>query len=235
MKKISPKAFNCSRRKRASKIIKFVIFHYTGMQSEIDSLNRLTDPKSKVSAHYLINRKGKVFRLVNENYEAWHAGKSMWKNHVNLNKNSIGIELVNIGHEFGYQNFPKKQILSLINLCRRIKKKYKIKKENFLGHSDIAPLRKQDPGEKFPWEKLSKYGIGQWFEKKRIKSISMNKIDKKIFFKNIFKLGYRYFDLSIRKPNDRLIIQAFQRRFNSKKINGKIDKKTFKISNFLSR
>ena len=123
MKKISPKAFNCSRRKRASKIIKFVIFHYTGMQSEIDSLNRLTDPKSKVSAHYLINRKGKVFRLVNENYEAWHAGKSMWKNHVNLNKNSIGIELVNKGHEFGYQNFPKKQILSLINLCRRIKKK----------------------------------------------------------------------------------------------------------------
>ena len=94
---------------------------------------------------------------------AWHAGKSRWKNYKNLNKNSIGIELDNKGHEFGYEKFPQSQIKSVISLCRNIKKKYSIKKENFLGHSDIAPLRKLDPGEKFPWKKLSLNSIGRWF------------------------------------------------------------------------
>ena len=131
------------------------------MQSEIESIKRLKNPKHKVSSHYLINRKGKVIQMVKDKNIAWHAGKSGWKKFKNLNRNSIGIELVNKGHRFGYQNFSKKQIKSLIKLCMNLKRKYSIKKENFLGHSDIAPLRKIDPGERFPWKKLSKYNLGK--------------------------------------------------------------------------
>ena len=140
---------NFSQKRRQLKDIKFIIIHYTGMQSEIESLNRLKDEKSKVSAHYFINRGGKITQLVKDNKIAWHAGKSKWKNFKNLNKHSIGIELVNKGEEYGYQNYTKIQIKSLIKLCRKLKK-YLINKENFLGHSDIAPLRKTDPGKKFP-------------------------------------------------------------------------------------
>ena len=141
------------------------------MQSEIESIKRLKSKKSKVSCHYLINRKGKLTQIVKDLNIAWHAGKSKWKNFKNLNKNSIGIELVNKGHKFGYQKFTNFQIKSLIKLCKKLKKKYKIKKENFFGHSDIAPLRKIDPGEKFPWKKLSKYNLGNWYQKKNIKKI----------------------------------------------------------------
>ena len=151
---------NYSKKPRPKKNIQLVIIHYTGMQSEIESLKRLMDPKYKVSSHYFINRKGQIIQMVKEQNIAWHAGKSKWKKFNNLNKYSIGIELVNKGHQFGYQNFSQKQISSLIKLCKKLKKKYAIKKENFLGHSDIAPLRKTDPGEKFPWKKLGRFNIG---------------------------------------------------------------------------
>ena len=163
--KITPNySSNHSKNPRSKNTIKFVIIHYTGMQSEIESIERLKNPNTKVSCHYLINRNGLVTQLVKDKFTAWHAGKSKWKKFNNLNNRSIGIELVNKGHEFGYQNFSKKQIKSLINLCLKLKKKYSIKKENFLGHSDIAPLRKSDPGEKFPWKKLSIFNIGQWYK-----------------------------------------------------------------------
>ena len=113
---------NFSSKKRNSKDIKFVIIHYTGMQSAIESLKRLKNPKSKVSCHYLINRKGKIIQMVKDNRVAWHAGKSKWKNFVNLNRNSLGIELENKGHQYGYQNFSNLQIMSLINLCKKLKK-----------------------------------------------------------------------------------------------------------------
>ena len=122
--------------------------------------------QSQVSCHYIINRNGEVIQLVKDKNIAWHAGKSKWKKFINLNNKSIGIELVNKGHKFGYQNFSKKQIKSLLKLCKILKNKYKIKKENFLGHSDIAPLRKIDPGEKFPWKKLSIHNFGKWYKKK---------------------------------------------------------------------
>ena len=122
---------NYSKKKRSLKDIKFIIIHYTGMQSEIESINRLKNLKSKVSCHYLINRKGKVIRMVDDKYIAWHAGKSRWKNFVNLNKNSLGIELVNKGHQFGYQNFTNQQIKSLISLCKILKKRFAIKKKIF--------------------------------------------------------------------------------------------------------
>ena len=156
MKIINYYSPNFEKKKRSLNLIKFIIIHYTGMQSERESIKRLCNPKIKVSSHFLINKNGKIFRLVDDNRIAWHAGISYWGKYKNLNKNSIGIELVNKGHQFGYTNFSKKQISSLILICRKLIKKYKIKQRNIVGHSDIAPLRKNDPGEKFPWKQLSK-------------------------------------------------------------------------------
>ena len=224
---------NYSRNTRPKKTIKFVIIHYTGMQSEIESINRLINKNSKVSCHYLINRKGTIIQMVKENKIAWHAGVSKWKNIKNLNKNSIGIELINKGHFFGYENYSNLQINSLIKLCSKLKKKYKIHKENFLGHSDIAPYRKIDPGEKFPWKKLSNYKLGKWYNLKKDEVSSDDK--KKLFFKNLYKIGYRYFKIDKRLKSDKLIIKAFQRRYNPKKITGYIDLKTLKISQFLAK
>ena len=120
---------NYDRKKRALNSVQILVFHYTGMQSERESIKRLCNPNSKVSSHYLINRRGKIFSLVQNRYVAWHAGKSCWGRHKNLNKNSICIELVNKGHQFGYTSFKKKQISSLVNLCKKLIKKYKIKKK----------------------------------------------------------------------------------------------------------
>ena len=224
---------NHSKKSRFKKNIKFVIIHYTGMQSEIESINRLKDPKFKVSCHYLINRRGDIIQLVKDKYIAWHAGKSKWKKFINLNSSSIGIELTNKGHQFGYENFNNKQINSLIRLCKNLKKKYNLKKENFLGHSDIAPLRKNDPGEKFPWKKLSIHNLGNWYSMKKYKfKNNSDALIKTLFFKNLYKLGYRYFDPKKRNVKDKKVIKAFQHYLNN--VNGKIDKKTFKISHFLT-
>ena len=235
MKKKIDLSPNFSNKTRLKKHIIFVIIHYTGMQSEIESLKRLKNSKSKVSAHYLINRRGFITQMVKDEKIAWHAGKSKWKNFTNLNKNSIGIELVNKGHKFGYQNFTNIQIRNLLKLCKHLKKKYRIKKENFLGHSDIAPLRKKDPGEKFPWKMMSKHNFGTWYqkEKKKIHYLDKKKMEN-IFFENIFKIGYRYFSVKKRHKNDRHIIKIFQQRYLPKKITGKIERKTLKISSLLA-
>ena len=225
---------NFSSKSRHRKDIKFVIIHYTGMQSEIESINRLKNPKFKVSCHYLINRKGKIIQMVKDKNIAWHAGKSRWKKFLNLNKNSIGIELVNKGHKYGYQNYQKRQIKSLIRLCKLLQKKYFIKKENFLGHSDISPHRKIDPGEKFPWKEFSSHSLGKWY----IEDIyhfrnSVKKIDT-AFFKNLKKLGYRYFSVLKRNAKDKWVIRSFQQHYLPDNVTGKIDEKTFKISHFLT-
>ena len=225
---------NYSKKRRPKRDIKFVIIHYTGMQSEIESLDRLKDPKYKVSCHYIISRKGDVTQMVREENIAWHAGESKWKKFKNLNNYSIGIELVNKGHKLGYQNFTHLQILSLIKLCKKIKKKYHIKKENFLGHSDIAPLRKVDPGEKFPWKKLSRFKIGKWYVKINILiEVNSEKIET-LFFKNLQKIGFRYFGNNKRSQKNKKIIKAFQLHYLPSSITGKIDKKTYEISHFLT-
>ena len=202
------------------------------MQSAIESINWLKNPLSKVSCHYLIDKKGKIIQMVPENKIAWHAGKSMWKNFIDLNKKSIGIELVNKGHRFGYENFTVIQINSLIKLCKLLKRKYKIKTENFLGHSDIAPLRKIDPGEKFPWRKLSKYKIGLWFKNKKV--IKEQKVSYQLFFKNLHKIGYRYFNIYKKSSKDKLIIKAFQRKYLPSEVSGKLNKKSMKIGQYLA-
>jgi len=227
--------FNSKNDKK--RIIKYIVLHYTGMQSERESIKRLCDPKSKVSCHYLINRKGNVFSLVEDKNIAWHAGKSFWNNDKNLNTNSIGIELVNKGHEFGYENFSKKQIFKLIKLCKILIKKHKIKNKHILGHSDIAPLRKNDPGEKFPWKYLAKHNVGIWhnqkpsFLKKLRKLRFLKKKDSQKFINNLSKIGY-----PIGQSKKKFIFEitkAFQRHYRKSLINGLIDQECLIISNNL--
>ena len=229
------KSTNFSKKMRSSKDIRFLIIHYTGMQSARVSMDRLKNPNSKVSCHYFINRNGNIYKMVDDNKIAWHAGKSKWKNIRNLNKSSIGIEIQNKGHFIDYQNFPKKQISSLIVLIKSLLKKYKIKKCNVLGHSDIAPLRKKDPGEKFPWNFLSLKGVSIWYPKFKLKKKKVkSKAKRRMFFKNVHKIGYRFFNLSQKSNRDRKIIMAFQRRFLPNEVTGKITDKTLKISQLLT-
>ena len=228
---------NFNLKKRAFKKIKFIIFHYTGMKKESDAINKLTNIQSEVSSHYLIKNNGNILTLVPDLYEAWHAGKSSWKNYKFLNQNSIGIEITNPGHEFGYKKFSEKQVSSLLKLGKFLIKKYKIDSKNILGHSDIAPQRKKDPGEKFPWEYLSRNKIGLWhtLKKKELmknRNFKTSKIEKEFFFDNLFKIGY-----SNKTPRDlgknrylRDVTKAFQRRFRQELINGKIDQECLLIS-----
>ena len=228
---------NYSKVIRKSDEIKYIIIHYTGMQSKRASINRLKNSKYKVSCHYLIDRNGTLIQMVNDNKIAWHAGKSKWKNIINLNKASLGIELVNRGHKLGYEKYTIKQINKLIKLCVLLKKKYKIKFSSILGHSDIAPLRKIDPGEKFPWKKLSQKKLIIW--PKKLKKIKYQELKKKkireIFFKNLHKIGYRYFDKKISSKKNLQVIKAFKMKYLPKEINGAIDQKTLSISHYLAK
>jgi len=225
-----------SKKKRTSNHIKMIIIHYTGMQSERESINRLCNPKSGVSSHFVINRNGRVYRLVNDYRIAWHAGKSCWKKYKNLNKNSIGIELVNKGHKFGYENFKKKQLSSLIKITKNLKKKYKIKKENIVGHSDVAPLRKIDPGEKFPWEKLAKKNIGIWHNYspnllKKFRGVKIfTKRDKIQFIKNLNNIGYCFPYTNKSTSFFTKIVKVFQRHYRKELINGYLDKECLVIA-----
>jgi N-acetylmuramoyl-L-alanine amidase len=233
---------NFNSKKRSFKKIKFIIFHYTGMEKESEAINRLTNMKSRVSCHYLIKKNGEIITMVPESYTAWHAGKSSWGSYNSLNKNSIGIEITNPGHELNYKKFNQKQISSLLKLSSFLIKKYKINLKNILGHSDIAPERKKDPGEKFPWQYLSQNKVGLWhtikkqelIKNRKIKTI---KIDKDLFINNLFKIGYK------KKPPRTLsknkyvnyVIKAFQRRYRQDLVDGKIDQECLIISQNLVR
>jgi N-acetylmuramoyl-L-alanine amidase len=228
-------SINFSSTKRGKKQIQYIILHYTGMKKESKAIEKLCDEKSKVSSHYFIRNTGKVLRLVPDLYEAWHAGKSSWKNLKSLNKNSIGIEINNPGHQHGYKKFDRKQISSLKKLLKYLIKKYSIKKKNILGHSDIAPYRKKDPGEKFPWSELYRYNLchGHNLNKKNIKKfrkIKLNLIEQRKFLKNLYKMGYSRFDNRLFNKKKSILVKAFQRRFRQDLIDGKIDKECFLIS-----
>ena len=224
---------NFDKKKRSKGSIKIIVIHYTGMQSERESLARLCDPKSKVSSHFVINRNGKIYRLVQDNKIAWHAGKSCWRRYQNLNKNSIGIELVNKGHKFGYTSFGKKQFSSLIKVCKNLMKKYRIKRSNVIGHSDIAPLRKNDPGEKFLWKELANKKIGIWHNckpelLKKLRKVTIKKKQDKIeFIKNLNKIGYCFMTNKFFFPK---ITKAFQKHFRKELINGFLDQECLIIS-----
>ena len=226
---------NFDKNKRKPKEIKFLILHYTGMIKEKDAINKLTNEKSKVSCHYFIKNNGEILTLVPDLYVAWHAGVSSWQNFKFLNKNSIGIEISNPGHENLYRKFSKKQINSTLNLILFLIKKYKIKKQFILGHSDIAPGRKKDPGEKFPWKYLSKKKIGIWYnldERKLImnRNVKINNLEKNIFIQNLYKIGYPKSSKIKKYKYSKILTKAFQRRFRQKLINGIIDQECLLIS-----
>ena len=220
---------NFNLRKRSFSKVKYLIFHYTGMKSEKGAIKRLTNNNTEVSCHYFIKRNGRIIKIVPDLYIAWHAGISSWKKDKFLNSNSIGIEISNPGHEYGYKDFSPSQIKSVISLSKKLKKKYKIKKENILGHSDIAPLRKKDPGEKFPWKILYKNKICLWHNLseqhcKKLRKIKLN--DSKKFYKLLFKFGYKSTNKSFEKIK---IYKNFQRRFRPQIISSTVDQESYAI------
>ena len=226
---------NFNTPKRQKKNIKYIIIHYTGMKNELSALNRLTDYKSKVSAHYLIKKNGKIINLVPDLYEAWHAGKSNWKNIQSLNRYSIGVEIQNSGHENLYEKYSNKQMNSVKKLLRFLTKRYRVNYKNILGHSDIAPNRKKDPGEKFPWKELAKVKLAHWHQlnekeliKYRLKKI--NFLEEKNFFINLHKIGYIKVQSKSSIYKKRLLIKAFQRRFRQGLVNGISDQECLILS-----
>ena len=224
-------SINFNKIPRSPKKIIYIIYHYTGMSSEKRAIERLTNKNSKVSCHYFIKRNGQIINMVPDKFIAWHAGVSNWKNHKNLNYKSIGIEIQNSGHSSKYEGYSNKQIKSLLVLSKILKNKYNIKAKNFLGHSDIAPDRKRDPGEKFPWKYLATHKIGIWNnlpEKDlKLRNVNVSIKEKKSFYLYLKKIGY-----CIKKKSDYLksVTKAFQRRYRPKLINGKIDEECLKVA-----
>ena len=205
------------------------------MKNDKLAIKKLTSFNSNVSCHYYISASGNLIRMVPDLYIAWHAGKSHWRNHKSLNYNSIGIEISNPGHEYGYKNFNHNQVKSLIKISKFIIKKYKINKKNILGHSDIAPLRKIDPGEKFPWKLLYKNKIGIWhnINSRKIKTfrgkISESNLIK--FINNLKKIGYR---IEYSKSYQlKKLIKIFQMRFRPELVDGKLDIECYMIAKSL--
>ena len=197
--------------------IDILILHYTGMQSGAEALDRLCDPASRVSAHYLVEEDGALYRLVDEERRAWHAGVSYWAGETGINGCSIGIEIVNPGHEFGYRPFPQAQMKAVIELCLDIQSRHVIPPTRILGHSDVAPDRKQDPGELFDWRRLSVEGLGVWPEK-----LSEDEnLDETIARSLLTRIGYN--------PDRTLpvLLTAFQRHFRPALVSGALDAETF--------
>ena len=226
-------SINFSTIKRKKEKIKYLVFHYTGMKSEKLAIGRLKDKKSKVSCHYFIKKNGTILNMVPESYISWHAGISNWKKYDKINKNSIGIEIQNPGHKNNYSNFSIKQIRSIEYLSKKLIKKFNLNKKNFLGHSDVSPDRKKDPGEKFPWKALSKHKIGIWhnLDNNLLKKMRSKKIDHKqkiLFLKRLIKIGY--FLKKKKLERSFFLIKAFQRRFRPQLVNGKIDLECLKIA-----
>ena len=228
-------SINFNLPKRSKKKIIFIIIHYTGMKNELEAIKRLCDYRSNVSSHYFVKNNGEILNLVPDLYEAWHAGKSSWKHYKFLNKFSIGIEVSNPGHEHGYKKFNSSQISSLIKLLKYLQKKYNVKSQNILGHSDIAPDRKKDPGEKFPWRKLANKNLCKWHnlssaKMKKNRNIKVSFFEKKIFFRNLKKIGYSKIDKIKDNSYEINVVKAFQRKFRQNLINGKIDQECLLIS-----
>lgn len=220
---------NCETRP-AEAAIDTLILHYTGMRSADEARARMCDPAARVSAHYMIEENGKVWRLVDEGLRAWHAGLSWWRGAANLNDRSIGIELVNPGHEFGYRDFPAAQIRALAALCREIRSRHPIPQNRILGHSDIAPLRKQDPGERFPWRELASKGIGLW-------PAATEGGAEPAFSDSVAALAGIGYDVVGRSAADAVApdaarlaaVAAFQRRFRPRGVDGVLDGETRRL------
>lgn len=193
--------------------VSILVLHYTGMQDAESAIARLRDPEAKVSAHYLVAEDGTVLRMVAEEMRAWHAGQSYWRGMKNLNSASIGIEIVNPGHDWGYRPFPDEQIASVIRLVSDIKDRYQITRGNVVGHSDIAPARKKDPGELFPWHKLARLRLA-------LPRPTSNLMDPQ-WTQGGFLMALERFGYDVTDPL--AATMAFQRRFRPELVDGEID------------
>jgi N-acetylmuramoyl-L-alanine amidase len=227
VKNVAPSPNHDARTSR----IDILLLHYTGMQTAAEALARLTDREAKVSSHYFVDEDGRIDQLVPEARRAWHAGEASWKGAVDINARSIGIEIVNPGHEYGYRDFPDAQIDAVIALCRDILARRHIRRERVLAHSDVAPTRKNDPGEKFPWARLAAAGIGLWVEPSPIvagRTFSAN--DKGAEVKQLQKQLARFgYDLKVTghyDDNTRSVVTAFQRHFRPARVDGLADPST---------
>jgi N-acetylmuramoyl-L-alanine amidase len=213
--------------------IDILLLHYTGMPTAEAALDRLTDPAARVSAHYLIEEDGRRWRLVPEDRRAWHAGASHWAGATDINARSIGIELVNPGHEFGYRAFPEAQIAALLELGRGIAKRHRIPAARVLGHSDVAPKRKIDPGELFPWPRLAAEGLGVWPKHPRLdisRSIQVPEIQR-----DLAAIGYECPETGVLDEGTRAAVAAFQRHFRPAVISGIPDGETAALAALLLR
>ena len=193
--------------------VSIIVLHYTGMPTFEEALARLRDPAAKVSAHYLVAEDGTILRLVDEGRRAWHAGLSRWREVNDVNSASVGIEIVNPGHEWGYRPFPDEQIAALIPLVADIKERHAITRGNIVGHSDIAPTRKRDPGELFPWSRLARLRLA-------LPRPTKNLMDPR-WTEAGFLLALERFGYDVSEPM--AAIMAFQRRFRPELIDGEVD------------
>jgi N-acetylmuramoyl-L-alanine amidase len=204
-----------------------IVLHYTGMRTGQEAIDRLRDPAAKVSAHYVVEEDGRVFRMVPEERRAWHAGVSYWKGRSNLNGVSIGVEIVNPGHEFGYRPFPEAQVVSVLALLDEIRGRWTIEDSHIVGHSDIAPERKQDPGELFPWKRLAEAGHGFWAEVPAApgEALAEGATGPGVFAlqAGLTRLGYDCAPSGEYEPRTTAIVQAFQRHWRPAQVDGIAD------------
>jgi N-acetylmuramoyl-L-alanine amidase len=192
--------------------IRFIVLHYTGMETGAMALERMCDAAAQVSAHYMIEEDGRVFRLVDEDKRAWHAGVSSWHGETDINSASIGIEIVNGGHDFGLPSFPEAQIEAVIDLVNAVMARHQIEPRDVIGHSDIAPGRKQDPGEKFPWLRLAEAGCALTIPDGT--GVLGDPAEL------LQRIGYGS------EPDLEDVVSAFQRRFRPMQISGQLDEET---------
>ncbi len=232
------KSPNFNTRKDPKKI-KYIIIHYTAMLSDLEALKHMCSKSSKVSSHFLVNKAGNIYELVDIKKRAWHAGKSYWKNTIDINSLSIGIEIDNSGHLNKFEKYPKKQIDSLIKLVKKLRIVYKISRHNILGHSDVAPYRKIDPGEKFPWIELNKKNLCYLPFKKQqqtktyqdSKSIILDNNYKNKTLKMLKYIGYDTRNLNKKSKKFTNLILNYQRHYFQERVTGKLDLKTYEIIN----
>ena len=189
--------------------VDMLVLHYTGMQSAQAAIDRLCDPAARVSAHYVVDESGTVHALVPEDARAWHAGVSSWRGHMDLNDRSVGIEIVNPGHEWGYRPFPALQMAAVCELCLAILGRHPIPPRNVVGHSDVAPDRKQDPGELFDWPGLAKNGVGLWPDQDAAPVVDVDRA--------LATIGYGLSSDAVR---------AFQRHWRPSAVTGLADRET---------
>lgn len=207
-----------------------IILHYTGMPTGEAALERLRDPASKVSCHYLVEEDGRIFRLVPEERRAWHAGKSSWKGETDCNNASVGVEIVNPGHEFGYRQFPDVQVEAVTALVSDIRTRWDVSDARILGHSDVAPSRKEDPGELFPWKALAAAGHGLWFEAVPAPGPALGLGDEGLgvfaLQAGLHRFGYEPRPSGQYNDQTATVVRAFQRHWRQERVDGIADGET---------